>query len=175
EDVFHLLDREREVVVGVERAAVNFRPPVLAGQARAGRSRPGHAAERVANALHALVVVGRSHATRLDADLAALRLDLLDELRDVHADLIVVRADVGETQVLVLRQKVGVPGQDRDALFLRRRKNARHRGGVGRRHANAVDALRDQVGDDLRFLVTAAVLAGAGEEALDLVGPDFLD
>ena len=64
-----------EVVVGVERAAVGFLPAVLAGQASPGRFRALLARERVADALHALVVVGRRRAAGLDADRAALRLD----------------------------------------------------------------------------------------------------
>ena len=104
-----------------------------------------------------------------------LRLDLLRELREVDADVVVVRADIGDAQVLALRQEVGVPGEHRDAGFLGRRQHARHRGGVGGRDRDAVDALGDQVGDDLDLLVTAAVLGRAGEEALDLVGADLVD
>ena len=95
---------QREVVVGVERAAVDLGPAVLAGQPVAGRLVALGARERVADALHALVVVGRRGAARLDADRAALRLDLLRELGEVDADVVVVRADIGDAQRLVLRR-----------------------------------------------------------------------
>src|SRR5207247_198299 len=97
----HLLDGQRVVVVRIERAAVDFRPAVLAGQTIAGRLLALGARERVANALHALIVVGRGRATRLDADGATLRLDLLGELGEVDADLVVVGADIRDAQVLV--------------------------------------------------------------------------
>ena len=42
-----------------------------------------------------------------------------------------------------------------------------HRWRVGRGDRDAVDLLGDEVGDDLRLLVAAAVLSGADVEALD--------
>ena len=89
-----------EIVIRIERAAVGFLPAVLAGQAHARRFLAILARERVANALHALVVVGRRGAAGLDADRAALGLDLQDELGDVDADLVIVRADIGEAHPL---------------------------------------------------------------------------
>ena len=50
-------------------------------------------------------MVGRRCAARLDADRAALRLDLHGELGEVRADLVIVRADIGDAQVLVLGQR----------------------------------------------------------------------
>ena len=46
-------------------------------------------------------------------------------------------------------------------------QRARHGRRVGRRHGDAVDALGDQVADDLHLLVAAAMLAGADVQALD--------
>ena len=53
------------------------------------------------------------------------------------------------------------------------RSAARHGGRVGRSDGDAVDALGDQVGDDLHLLLAAAMLARTGEHALDLVGADL--
>ena len=168
EDVLHLLDGHREVVVGVERAAVDLGPAVLPGQPVARRLVALLARERVADALHALVVVRGRGAARLDADRAALRLDLLHALGEVDADVVVVRADVGDAQRLVLVQQVAVPGQDRDAGLLRLLQAPRHRGGVRGADGDAVDLLGDQVVDDLHLLLAAAVLAGADILALEL-------
>ena len=112
-------------------------------------------------------MVGRRRAARLDADRAALGLDLHDHLGDVDADVVIVRADIGGAQALVLRQEIGVPGQHRDIVRGRALERVGHRRRVGRRDADAVDLLGDEVGDDLRFLVAAAMFAGADVEALD--------
>ncbi len=117
--------------------------------------------------MHALVVIGRRGATRLDADRAALRLDLLRELGEIDADLIIVRPDIGEAQRLVLGEQVGVPGEHGDLGGARTLQSGGDRGRVGRRHGNAVDLLGDQIGDDLCLLVAAAVLAGTDIEAFD--------
>src|SRR5260370_38471 len=77
EDVLHLLYGAGEIVIGVERAAISFLPAVLAGEAGTRRFGALGTGEGVADALHALVVIGRGGAARLDADRAALRLDLL--------------------------------------------------------------------------------------------------
>src|SRR5262249_62107329 len=66
QDVLHLLHRAREVVVGVERAAGHLGPAVLAGELVAGRLRALGAGQRVADALHALVVLGPGRPPRLD-------------------------------------------------------------------------------------------------------------
>ena len=125
------------------------------------------AGERVADALHAFVVVRRRGAAGLDADRAALRLDRHHQLGDVDADVVVVRADIGDALGLVLRQKVGVPRQHRDLVRGGALQRIGHRRRVGGRDGDAVDPLGDEIGDDLRFLVAAAVLAGADVEALD--------
>ena len=111
-------------------------------------------------------MVRRRRAARLDADRAALGLDLHDELGDVDADVVVVRADVSGAQALVLRQKVRVPGQDRDLVRSRVLERVGHRRRVGGRDGDAIDLLGDEVGHDLRFLVAAAVLARSDIEAL---------
>ena len=167
EDVLHLLVGAGEVVVGIERAAIGFLPAVLTGEANARRLGALRARERIADALHALVVVGRRRAARLDADGAALRLDLHDELGDVDADVIVVRANIGERAVSCpCGSKIRVPGQDRNFGAGRALQSVGHRRRVGGRNRNAVDLLGDEVGHDLGFLVAAAVLAGADIEAL---------
>jgi len=106
-------------------------------------------------------VVGRRSAARLDADSAAVRLDLHGECREVGADLIVVGADIGQAQVLVLGQHVGIPGQNRNAGILCRLKGHRHGSGVGHGHGNAIDLLGHEILHDLDLFVAAAVLAGA--------------
>ena len=76
------------------------------------------------------------------------------------ADVVVVRADIGDAELLVLRQKVGVPGQHRDAGFLgARAATLAMAAALAGGDRDAVDALGDQVGHDLHLLVTAAVLA----------------
>jgi hypothetical protein len=95
-DVFELLHRTREVVVGVERATLQFRPAVLTRKRNARRLIGLLAGKRVLNALHAAVVIGRSGAARPDAHRAALGLDLHADLGKIHADLVVVRAGVGD-------------------------------------------------------------------------------
>ena len=98
---------------------------------------------------------------------AALWLDLLCELGEVDADIVVVGADIGDAQGLVLLEKIRVPGQDRDARLLGAFERLAHGGSVGRRNGDAVDFLGDQVIDDLDLLFTAAVLAGADIQAFD--------
>src|SRR5690606_27521063 len=160
EDVLHLLHGAGGIVVGVERAAVDLGPAVVAVEALAGRSRAAHAAERVADALHALVVVGRGSAARLDADGAAVGFDLLHELRQVDADVVVFGADVGDPEIGVLGQEIAVPGQHRDAGLLGLHERADDARGIGRADRDAVDLTGDQVVDHLQLLFAAAVLAG---------------
>jgi hypothetical protein len=105
------------------------------------------------------VVRGRRTAG-LDADRPALRLDRLRDLREVHADVVVLRADVGDAQRLVLLEQVAVPGQHRDAGGLGLLQRPAHGGRVGRRDGDAVDLAGDQVVHDLDLLLAAAVLAG---------------
>ena len=92
----------------------------------------------------------------------------MHELGDVDADVVVVRADIGDAQTLVLvatgRSPRSEPGCSRPLGALQRIGHGRR---VGRRDGDAVDLLGDEVGDDLRLLVAAAVLAGADVEALD--------
>jgi hypothetical protein len=157
-----LLHGAREVVVGVERAAVGLGPAILAGELGARARSTGHAAQRIPDALHALVVVGRRRTARLDADGAAVRLDLHGDLGEVDADLVVVGADIGGAQVHVLRQHVRVPGQHRDPGVLGGLQRHGHRRGIGRRHADALHiAAGDEVLDDLHLFVATAVLARA--------------
>ena len=88
-------------------------------------------------------------------------------LADVGADLVVVRADIGEAQPLVLGQQVRIPGQDRDAGGLGALQRIGDGGRIGGRDRDAVDLLGDQVGHDLGLLVAAAMFARADVEALD--------
>ena len=78
--------------------------------------------------------------------------------------------DIGGAQTLVLGQEVRIPGENRDL----RRRSALQRVGHGRRvgrgHGDAVDLLGDEVGDDLRFLVAAAMFARPDVQALDRAG-----
>src|SRR4029079_10207958 len=101
--IFELRHGAREVVIRIERAAIRFLPAILAIEPVARRGGALLAGQRVASALHALFVVGGRRTTRLDADRAALRLDLHDDLGEVHADVIVLGADIGGAQILVLR------------------------------------------------------------------------
>src|SRR4029450_7470490 len=151
----------------IRRAAAAPGPAVLAGQPLAGRGGAAHAAEGVADALHALVVIGCRRAARLDADGATVRFDLLRDLREVDADVVVLGADIGDAQVLVLGQQIAVPGQHRDAGRLGRGERAGHRRGVRGRDGDAVDAGRDQVVDHLQLLLAAAGLAGADVAGFD--------
>ena len=100
-------------------------------------------------------------------------LMLLRDLGEVDADVVVVGADIGEAQALVLLEQVGVPGQDRDAGLLGRLERLAHGGGVGGRDGDAVDLLGDQVVDDLDLLLAAAMLAGADIDALELAADSF--
>src|SRR6185295_5156290 len=143
------------------------------GQPGAGRFRARRTCQRVPDALHALIVVGGRRTAGLDADGAAARLDLLGELREVHADLIVVRAHIGEAQPLVLRQEIAVPGKHRNARSLRTLERLAHGRRVRWRYGNAVDLLGDEVVDDLDLLFAAAMLARTDIEALDRAG-EFL-
>ena len=166
-EVLELLHGSREVVIRVERAAFCLGPATLAGQAIARRGGGLGARQLVADALHALVVVGRRGAAGLDADGAAIGLDRLGELGEVGADLVVVGADIGHAEILVLGQQVGVPGQNRDAGFLGGLQRNRHGGRVRRRHGDAIHLLGHEVLDDRDLFVTAAMLAGADVHALE--------
>ena len=157
----------REVVVGVERAAVDLGPAVLAGQPIAGRLGALAAGQRVADALHALVVVGRRGAARLDADRAALRLDLLRELREVDADIVVVRADIGDAQRLVLGRAGRSPRSAPECRPPWPPRSALPMAGAFDGEPRCRRPLGDQVVDDLHLLLAAAMLAGADVEALD--------
>ena len=84
-----------------------------------------------------------------------------DELREVDADVVVLGADIGDAQGLVLVEQVAVPGQHGNARRLGLLQRLAHRGGVGRAHRDAVDLLGDQVEHDLDLLLAAAMLAGA--------------
>ena len=127
------------------------------------------ASKAVANALHAFVEIGGGGAARLNADHAALWLHLLEDFRDVGADLVIVRPDIGNPQILVLRQNVGIEGEHRDAGFLGGLQRRQDRHGIGRRHGNAGDAFGDEILHDLHLLVTAAVFARADILALECV------
>ena len=125
--------------------------------------------ERVADALHALVVIGRRGAARLDTDRAAFGLDRHDELGEVHADFVIMRADIGNAQPLVLGRADRSPRSGSGYWRLCAPCSAAAiAGGVGRRYADTVDLLGDQVGDHLRLFVAAAMLSGADIEAFDL-------
>src|SRR5262249_15812334 len=139
----------------------------LSLQRLARRRGAGAAAESVADALQALVVIGRRGAAGLQADLAAARLLGLGDLRQIDADVVVVRADEPRAILLVLRQQVGVPGQRRNARVLGGLERHGHRRRVRRRHGDAVDALADQVLDDLNLL-RLRVLGRADIDALDV-------
>ena len=67
EDVLHLLHRAREVVVGVQRAAVDLGPAVLAGQPLAGEVVPLMPPRVSRMPCMPLVVVGGRGAAGLDA------------------------------------------------------------------------------------------------------------
>jgi hypothetical protein len=87
---------ERGKSSSAERATLQFRPAVLTRKRNARRLIGLLAGKRVLNALHAAVVIGRSGAARPDAHRAALGLDLHADLGKIHADLVVVRAGVGD-------------------------------------------------------------------------------
>jgi len=67
-------------------------------------------------------MVGGRSATGLDADAAAVRLHLLDDLREVYADIVVLGADIGGAQIGILRQEITVPGEYGNAGILGRLK-----------------------------------------------------
>jgi hypothetical protein len=121
----------------------------------------------VAHALHAFVVVRRRGAARLDADRPPLGLRLHHELRQIDANVIIVRADVSGAQALVFLEKIRVPGDDRNVGGLGALQRGRDRRGVGRRDRDPVDFLRDEIADDLGLLIAAAVLVRADVKAFD--------
>ena len=165
--VVHLLDGEHEVVVGVERAAGNLGPPSGAFEAFSRRRRRLAPRQSVADPLHALVEVLRRGPARLNAERAAVGRQSLQRARHLDAELAVLGADVGRSQVAVLGQEIRVPGDDRNARLAGALERARHRRSVRRRHGDAVDAARHEVLDDLDLLFLG-VLARTGVEALDV-------
>ena len=114
-------------------------------------------------------MVGRGRAAGLEADGAAVRLERLRDLREVDADVVVLGADIGRTYALVFLEDVRVPGHRRDPGRHRRLQHLGHRGCVGGRHRDAVNALADEVLDDLDLL-DLGVLARTDVHALDVVG-----
>ena len=106
-------------------------------------------------------MVSRSGAARLDAHRAALRLDLHGEFGEVHADLVVMSANIGCAQALAVRQEVGVPGKNGNARSLGSLQRHCHGRGIGWRYGNAVHLLGDEILQDLHLLLAAAVFAGA--------------
>ena len=95
-------------------------------------------------------------------------LMLLRQLGEVDADVVVLGADIGDPQRLVLVEQVAVPGQHGDAGLLGLLQRLAHGSGVGRADGDAVDLLGDQVEHDLDLLLAAAMLAGADILALEL-------
>ena len=157
QQIGELGDRQREIVVVVERATRDLLPLV-------GRQGLHHA-------LDAVVHVGRGRAAGLDAIGAAVRLKRHRLLGDRDADLLVDGADIARAQPLVGRQQVAVPGHDRDVGLLGAGEHLGDRRGVGGRDADAVDMLGDEVLDDLHLLLLGRV-GRADEQALDAA--DFL-
>lgn len=115
-------------------------------------------------------MVRRRCAARLDADFPAARLHLHGELRQVRSNIVVVGADIGDTQGFVLIEKIGVPRQNGNPGLLRALERSRHGSRIRRRHGDAVDLFRNQVVDDLNLLIAAAMLAGPDIDALDGAG-----
>ena len=97
EKVAELLHGQREVVVGIEGAAVDLAPSSFTSEAIAGRRRRLTVGKRISQPLHALVVVGGRRSAGLDAERAALGLELEQRSRLFDADAAVFGADVGPT------------------------------------------------------------------------------
>ena len=152
QEVGELGDRQRKVVIVVERATRDLLPLV-------GRQGLRHA-------LDAVVHVGRGRAAGLDAICASVGLERHRLLGDGFADLLIDRADIARAQALVGRQQVAVPGHHRDLGLLGAGEHLGDRGSVGGRNADAVDMLGDEVLDDLHLFLLGGV-GRADEQALD--------
>ena len=163
EHVGHLLVGEIDLVVGEHRAALDLGPAAFAAQAidalRAG--------DGVAKARGARVdVVGRDVA-ELQADRAAVRLQLLQVLRHQHAHLVVVGAEIGRAQLAILLEQIGVDGHHRDVrLPLAQQVGGERR--VRGRDRDRGDAPGQQVVDDLDLAGLVGARRRAGVQALVL-------
>ena len=157
----HLVGRGR-VVVGVERAAADFRPAVLAGEGLGVLL----AGERVAGSSGTLVDVGGRRIAEQQADIAALGLQLLQLLRELLAEFVLVRPDIGGAQIAVLVEEVGIGGDDRDRR-LAPPQHLRDRRRVRRRDGHGGDALGQEIVDDLDFTRLVGRRRGAGVIALE--------
>ena len=111
----------REVVVGVERAALDLGPAVLAGQAVARATRADALPASVSRmpCMRSLWLAAAAPPDWMQI-VPPFGLIFMHELGEVDADLVVVRADIGDAQILVLGQQVGVPGEHRNAGVLGR-------------------------------------------------------
>ena len=112
-------------------------------------------------------MVGRRRAAGLEAERAAVRLEPLRDLREVHADVVVLGPDVGGAHALVFLEDVRIPGHHRDPGRHGRLEDLGHCRRVRGSDRDAVNALADEVLDDLELL-ELGVLARPDVHALDV-------
>ena len=157
ESIRHLLVGEIRLVVGEHRAAVDFGPAALAGQPLD----PLLARQRVACPGGALVDVVGCDVAELQAHRAAIGLQRLQVLGELHAHQIVVGAEIGLAQGCVVLAQIGVDGHDRDLRRLLLEQLG-HQRRIRRRDRDRLDVgTVEQILDDLHL----AGLVGAGSRA----------